>query len=74
MNEKIKCIFGGFVGGLLLCLGFTWGKKNNAGNSTGNNSTVGNSSDLIRASNYITDSVKRDADRLLELTRNLKEE
>ena len=75
MNEKIKCILSGFIGGLLLCLGFAWGKKNNTGKSgDGNGGTALNSDNLRTVGNYITDRVRTDSAALRESLADLKGE
>ena len=75
MNEKIKCILSGFIGGLLLCLGFAWGKKNNTGKSGDSNGGTALKSDNLRTvGNYITDRVRTDSAALRESLADLEGE
>lgn len=74
MNEKIKCILSGFIGGLLLCLGFAWGKKNNTDKSSGDGGTALNSDNLRTVGNYINDRVRADSESLRKSLADLKGE
>jgi hypothetical protein len=75
MNEKVKCILSGFIGGILLCLGFAWGKKDNAGKGgDSDGGTALNSDNLRTVGNYITDRVGTDSAALRESIADLKGE
>lgn len=64
MFEKIKYIVSGFIGGLLLCLGFTWGKKNNR-RKDGDNTSAGDI-DLSGIADLVTERNNRNIERLKE--------
>ncbi len=70
MNEKIKCFFSGFIGGLLLCLGITWGKKNKSGsNSRINSADCG--VDLSGLAELVTERNNRNIEKLRVLSSEL---
>lgn len=73
MWKKIKYIFGGFVSGILLCLGIAWRKKNDSGNN-GRINSADTGVDLSALAELVTERNNRNIEKLRSLGSSLDRE